>query len=460
MANNSSEETEGLPDIDNLAIQEGKRSEKPKKPKVPKPNFPKGNVIFAAMSPHEAFRSLVHRDFRIIVDYLRLYRNPRASQESSREFRARMVRGIQINCDGLVQRHEIPRFEECWFPQDHPIFQHEDEDCLAIPQVIGKMGPFRMNSLPPTKCQRKWFHKNPIATRMLTHLEPGSPEWGLVGIVVGSVQVVRADRKPLNMSVVEDLVTWMESKEDKILRLGRRSQAEQQKFLVETREEWLKAHRAMVEARKNPKPKKRKADAMEEDTNSKEADAMEEDADSKEAGEGNESEPHEDVNELTELDGELDEKSDEEPDQKPDEESDKESNEEPDEEKYLTPSEDIEMPSEHDEEDLASQNADEENPEHDEDTDMDSEHDNSPTKDNDTSSITEHLPTPQSEQSNQDIDTDASSASDECPEISFEQEFEDIEMSPLPNYFTNPDDDDNLGLDNIDMLMDEIDQQQ
>lgn len=183
-------------------------------PKQPVPELPTSNIIIYGI--HEGrLRSLGHRDFRNIVDCLRLCQDQKASLPFALNFRSRIVAGVRINRNGDMAALNVPRFEQVHLPQDHPIFQEELGDPHGVAQVIDGIGTFKTMQLGPSiSNEPPKYSKNPDAYLMLGSLDPGSKHGGTIdpkyAPVCGTILVVRADRRDIDFDRMMILVgcTW------------------------------------------------------------------------------------------------------------------------------------------------------------------------------------------------------------------------------------------------------------
>lgn len=221
-----------------------------KKPeiKVPKPSLPRGTVIFATLNT----RGLIHRDFRHIVDFLRLYQEPKASLPKQLWFRSHMVKGFRVNCTSDMEKYELPRHQIIYFPQDHPIFQSQFTLNDAIPQAIGGFGEFKIMDVPSVEEDDKYARADQFM--MLMCLKPGSSLWGSTERLwnsqyEGSIQVANANREDLELSEVIRVIEFTMKRRSAIDSIDGRKKAKAREVLYNLK--WKYFHKRLIEYEAN-----------------------------------------------------------------------------------------------------------------------------------------------------------------------------------------------------------------
>ena len=173
-------------------------------------------------------RDLDMNDFRHLADYLVSYgREPRPAPRAAS---GTMVKGVRINCVGDKNVVKRPHFESVEVPPTDPIFseyKHERDtsdiaDRIGLPIFTRQLSPDPRWAFPKDKevNKREYPFVNQDATflhqccdpRAKGSLASGTLGWGWSPMKwqndVGSVLVVRQDRKPLHPLHVEALCRY------------------------------------------------------------------------------------------------------------------------------------------------------------------------------------------------------------------------------------------------------------
>lgn len=198
-----------------------------------KPNFaihsflPKDSKLFDWRGPilaygmkglgmdQEMCRDLDLNDFKYIVDYMITY-----DMEDREDGRARIngdkVKGVKINCEGDKRAFGLPEFETIDVPTTHPIFTDHGTSEIAERIKI----PIFTRKYPPNSGWKDDGRVGPFLNQAATFLhlactdnrQDGGLGWGWAPVQwqnrVGSVLVVRQDRKPLHPLHMEALARF------------------------------------------------------------------------------------------------------------------------------------------------------------------------------------------------------------------------------------------------------------